>query len=515
MKKLTVLMICLLMTIGVFSNNVVISNISLVGSAGNFRVQFDLSWDNGWRVSTGQGNYDGVWVFFKYRIMGGNWQHLYMSGTNNTIYSRYTVYQNNGPGITGAIIHSIDEFTGTTTLTEIELGVNDVSGFNIDIRGFAVEMVYIPQCSNCIIGDGDGVFESTQALHVSNNTSGPLGSTFSADFNFFDDITLRSGLAINAAGIAGNDSFPTGQATWCMKYELSQAAYRDFLNSLTLAQQTTRTENAPTSAVGTAALAPAPGINRNNIEIATPSSGGSPAVYGCDGNNNNVFDEATDGEWIACNYLSWMDMAAWLDWAGLAPMTEIIYERICRGASTLGTNPSIFGEYAWGSTSIFSSAYIVSNVSAANEIISNASSSSGNAIYSVTSEGPARTGIFATASSDRITSGSSFYGVMDMSGNIYESCVTVGNVAGRGFTGLNGDGTLSLSGNANTLNWPCGSDNSSAPSCSEVTDSEGTILRGGHWNDISVDIRVSRRTSDVVHPTREWGQGCRGVLYIY
>lgn len=515
MKKFILLISCLWITIAGMANNVVISNISLVGSTGSYRVQFDLSWDNGWRVSTGQNNYDGVWVFFKLRQAGGDWQHLTMTGTGNVVPANYTAYQNTGATKTGAIIHRTNNFAGTTTLTNIELGVSDLA-FGIDIRGYAIEMVFIPQCSNCIIGDGNGSAESTQSLHVADNTSGALGSTFSVDVNAFDDAILEAGIAINAAGIAGNAAFATGQALWCMKYELSQGAYRDFLNSLILTQQTTRTATAPTSVIGTGALVNPLGF-RNFIEITTPSVGGAPAVYGLDASGNNIFDEAADGEWVVCNFLSWQDLSAYLDWAGIAPMTEIVFEKICRGASTAGANPSVLGEYAWGTTSIFATPYTLTGAATASELASNSSLTLGNANYLSTSaviDGPMRNGIFATASSNRVTSGASFYGVMEMSGNVHETCITVGNVAGRGFTSINGDGALSGNGNANTSNWPCGATASSVPICSEVTASAGTINRGGNFGNTSVTSTVSQRASGVASTSRIPTHGGRGVLYI-
>lgn len=514
MKKIILLISCLWMAIAAIANNVVISNISLVGTTGNFRVKFDLSWDNGWRVSTGQNNYDGVWVFFKFRLAGGDWQHLTMTGTGNSVPANYTAYQNTGATKTGAIIHRSNDFAGTTTLTNIELGVSDIAGFNIDIRGYAIEMVFIPQCSNCIIGDGNGASESINAFHVADNTSGAFGNIFSVDANGFDDATLTAGISINAAGIAGNAAFATGQAMWCMKYELSQAAYRDFLNSLNLTKQTTRTANAPTSVIGTGALITS-GTNRNFIEIATPSTGGAPAVYGCDASGNNVFDETDDGEWIACNFLLWPDIAAYLDWAGLAPMTEVMFERICRGASTSGPNPSVLGEYAWGTTAIFTSAYVLSLTFTANETASNASPTLGNLSYfSTTPGGPLRNGVFATATSNRITSGAAFYGVMEMSGNVSEPCVTVGNVAGRGFTSVDGDGVLSGNGNANTANWPCGSTTTVLPVCSEVTGAAGATTRGGGNNNSTTESLATSRRAGQLLSARNAGVGCRGVLYV-
>jgi formylglycine-generating enzyme required for sulfatase activity len=42
------------------------------------------------------------------------------------------------------------------------------------------------------------------------------------------------------------------------------------------------------------------------------------------------------------NILSWFDVAAYLDWAALRPMTELEFEKVCRGPEN-----RIAGEYAW------------------------------------------------------------------------------------------------------------------------------------------------------------------------
>ena len=41
-----------------------------------------------------------------------------------------------------------------------------------------------------------------------------------------------------------------------------------------------------------------------------------------------------------------------------------------------------------------------------------------------------------------------------MTGNVWEVVVGVGQVAGRSFTGLHGDGSLEAAGNANVDYWP-------------------------------------------------------------
>ena len=62
-----------------------------------------------------------------------------------------------------------------------------------------------------------------------------------------------------------------------------------------------------------------------------------------------------------------------------------------------------------------------------------------------------RCGFAATSltSNNKIQAGASFYGVMELSGNLSEHCVTVGNSEGRAYNGNNGDGDISTS-----PSWP-------------------------------------------------------------
>lgn len=505
MKKIILSACCLYAAITSLANNVEISNIVLIGSTGNYRIQFDLSWDNGWRTNTAPANLDGVWVFFKYKSATSDWTHLYMNGSGNVLPANYGVYQTAAVNKPGGLIQRSNPFTGTSALTGVQLGIADPAGVDLEIRGFAIEMVYIPACTNCIIGDGNGTTEATNALHVTDNTAGALGSVFKTDINVFDDATLEAGITIDAAGITGNTAFPTTEAFWCMKYELSQAMYRDFLNTLTLTQQLSRTAVQANYIVGQ----PIFGSGTNDIEVAVPSSAGSPFVFGCDGGiNNNIFNEATDGEWRACTDLAWPDVAAFLDWAGLAPMSEIMFERICRGPLS-----DITGEYAWGTATINATQYNYSNQNTVNESAANPSLFSGNALYVTTSNNTEqkRSGLFTSATSNRITSGSTYYGVMEMSGNATEMCVTVGNAAGRSFTGLNGDGVLSTNGNANTSKWPCSSVTTSAATCGEVIADAGIIFRGGKYDTSSDKLQTSNR-NNLNDDSRRYGG--RGVLYI-
>lgn len=553
MKKFFLLLLLAAAVTQTQANNVQISNVSVVNSGqGNVKIEFDLSWDNSWRVSTAQNNYDGVWVYFKYRKKGSTeWNTLYLAGANNSSSSVYSIYQRTEEYVgkpNGAIIYRASNGAGTVNFSDIQLGAFSLP-YNVDIKAFAVEMVYVPATVGVFSGDGNGTNESTNAFHSSDNRYAntfliPTQSfllSIATDANSFDDDNLNwqngkelyltdSGYAYSNSRAARVTTWPTEQAFWCMKYEISQGAYRDFLNSLTQQQQTTRTAVATTSARGTVAMVASGSPVKSFIKIDAPSTGTTPAVYGCDANSDGTFNGANDGEWESCGYLSYPDVAAYLAWSGLAPMTEIMFERACRGYTDAGYNEPIYGEYAWGTNQIISSRFTLSNANATNEMVSNmaASADAGYANYFHTSPNgtyaqgaPLRNGIFAAfTGGDRITSGSSFFGIMEMSGNLSEVCVTLGNNQGRVFKGLAGGGGLTVAGNASgrqfwpgTSSNPADDVNSFCSSC-DVTFSAGTITRGGNFMSGESFLRIADRSQGAGTEIRLPTHGGRGVLYL-
>jgi len=167
-------------------------------------------------------------------------------------------------------------------------------------------------------------------------------------------------------------------------------------------------------------------------------------------------------------------------------MTELEFEKVCRGP-----NSAVAGEYAWGNANIAGSVYTLSNDGQYNEAIASnyASDPTGNASDSTTDgsiDGPLRCGIFATSSSTRAEAGASYYGVMEMSGNLWERSVTLGNSDGRSFLGSHGDGSLSTNGHATNSDWP-------GESGGEVTGAAGAGCRGGYWCGVTAYLRVSDR----------------------
>ncbi|MFN4122601.1 MAG: hypothetical protein ACK4GL_04770, partial [Flavobacteriales bacterium] len=146
----------------------------------------------------------------------------------------------------------------------------------------------------------------------------------------------------------------------------------------------------------------------------------------------------------AQNNINWQDAIAFADWAGLRPMSEFEYEKICRGHDvTYGPIYPIRNEFAWGNTSINN---IPANglVAAADNSISeglttpatnqaNCHSSNVNLNSSAVSgnqQGPVRCGIFAAknfTTEQRRQAGASFYGVMEMTGNVREFVILSGH----------------------------------------------------------------------------------------
>ncbi len=465
----------------ILANNISISNVSSVPGSGYIQLQFDLSWDNSWKNNA---NYDAAWVFFKFKDNDTTWRHLNLTGLNNEITSGYTISVPSDH--TGAMIFRNVAGAGTVTLTGVKVGISNLPG-SFDIKAFAIEMVQIPMNDQYYLGDGEaGTYYSAAVSGGAYlvNTSTPTLGTSAGNLND----------GINNGTL--NPSFPTAYSflsftnLYMMKHEISQGAYRDFLNTLSYVQQTKRTVLAPNSITGTSAMGGGVLARRNGIMIKTPGNAASspqiPAVYGCNVNNNGVYDESNDGEWIACNYLTYQDLAAFLDWAALRPMTEMEFEKSCRGPL-----PPVVAENASGTVAAANYAYAFSNLNTANESVNNYTGSvlNANITYNVTAPGgnsPKRVGVHATPYATRISAGAGYYGALDLSGNIEEYTVTSGNNAGRSFTGVSGDGTLNVAGDADEDYWPGINNNNTSASANTVytgtfgvTGQAGVITRGG------------------------------------
>jgi len=114
-----------------------------------------------------------------------------------------------------------------------------------------------------------------------------------------------------------------------------------------------------------------------------------------------------------------------------------------------------------------------------------------NTFYNRIILGPVRAGIHL-GKADRGLSGTSFYGVPELSGNVGGMAVTAGTADGRRFTGNHGYGGLSEQGFANPALWPRAAPGVPLPAGPE-TIRNGFGYRGGDFYNPKLDLCVSAR----------------------
>jgi formylglycine-generating enzyme required for sulfatase activity len=437
-------------------------------------------------------SWDAAWVFVKFRKPGADgWSHAMLS-TNPADHrspagaALEVGLTDDGKRAVGLFVyrkaagHGPNEFKGVALRW-----LNGADKPNAaDLNVFALQMVYVPQCPFWV-GDGStdhvtGQFSagySPRPFRVESERALTLGGEAAETLNNRD----AAGMFLSAWDDFNSDlprtlpaEFPKGyKAFYCMRHEITQQQYVDFLNTLSYAGQCRRTERqgkdrndlkGPEAPAGALVMRPfgaeghIAGQYRNGIKIAVSgvaevsepvvirresfvASGdvvkpGKPAVY------------ETDVPHVACNFLRHDDGAAFAAWAGQRPMTELELEKACRGPLKPVPN-----EYAWGTNRIAgmetkSGHYVLRNVGKPDEAVvwegdHGPDATHGNAPCMGTNEklgGPLRVGVFATPTSDRVSSGASYWGILDLTGNVMERPVAVGRPAGRAFLGNHGDG---------------------------------------------------------------------------
>lgn len=473
------------------ANNIAVRNVLLggVNSTNQYTlIKFDLSWDNSWRVNTGPTNWDAAWVFAKYRIKGQtSWHHATLhwvdgsgSGDGHTVPAGATISSSNDNSAGGAygvfIYHNTPMGQGSVSYTGAQLrwdyGVDGAGDADlVEIRVYAIEMVYVPQGSYYLGTGGPelGAFytypDVTQPYHVTSEDEIPLGAVMGQLYykpNVYGDYTGP----VPA-------TFPKGyQAFYCMKYETTQDQYVAFLNTLDSSQAFNLVQHATN--------------NRAIRSGITPWTADHPLKPGDYGTTNPDVPVT----------MSFDDLAAYLDWAALRPLSELEFEKACRG--TLAPVPN---EFAWGTNTVVNFdpvrdvvsgniPYGLTNAGTANEFVdTNYSLVSGNATWNYTYDrnNPiVRAGAFAAnpANSGRVTSGATYYGIMEMSGNMVDPVISIGYAGGRIFTGHPGNGKLDAGGYADE-NWPNASNGHS-----------GAGFRGGYYRSPFADLlMVSDRES--------------------
>jgi len=496
---------------GTAATNVVrIANVRRTDAGdGQSELRFDLHWGNTWRAKwtepaassvTGRDlpveSWSAAWVFAKHRLRGRN-EDGYFPSTLAPDRAQHKV-----PGGTtldvglagdkgvGVFLYRTGPGHGPLDLRDVSLcwlhGADGVTNpAAADIKVFAIEMVYVPQgpfqlgtggAEDGSFTDGAWTHGATIPFPVDATWSGPVaeGSDARRIGNSPGRLWGVSESGRNGIGPEGAlaNRFPTGyEAFYCMRYEVTREQFTAFLNSM--------------SAATYAATSAGDSTHAGSIFTAV-------GRYGLSG----VWPNFTAAKpYQACNLLSWWDAAQFAAWAGLRPMTELEYEKACRGP-----RKPLANEFAWGITGIVREEYSVEREGKEDERLTGSLSDVvGNANYDLTMPAffggpgrggvsaipgsPVRAGIFATPAGGRAAAGASYWGILELSGNVREQVVTVGNARGRMFQGTHGNGTLNIPGD-----WPPISGSEAAA---------GTGFRGGFYGDLTDPLRVSDRNRAV------------------
>ena len=434
-RKIILFITACTLAVSLFANNIQLENVNLNGQNTTSKfslVGFDVNWENSWRLANNELNWDAAWIFVKYRKKGASgWQHATLNNTGHTPGSGAAI--TSSPDGKGAFIFRSAPGTGNVNFPGNQLrwnyGVDGVlDSDSVEVNVYATEMVYVT---------AGGFWLGSNGTEMAHFRRGDKDTTYWVGSENQINIGTSNTTLFASTGAQGGTlgtisaAYPKGvNAFYIMKYEVSEGQYVDFLNNL----DATRA------------------ANRN--------------IGGFTGTQPNLISAQPER---AANGASLEDVMAFLDWSALRPMTEFEYEKASRG-----TNISpIPNEYVWGNTTITASSGVL-DAGLINETVT-----TGNTNYANSIQRPLRCGVFATNSSSRVSSGGTYFGVMEMSGNVWEPVMTAGNAAGRTFTGLHGDGNLANDGTSDMVNG------------TEVTSGWG--YRGGGYNEGPNNLATSAR----------------------
>lgn len=448
--KLALLIACIgFCCIQASANNVQITDkVTVAGRLGTdtLMLSFPLKWDNSWRIGE---NWDAVYIFLKYKRAEVNepWRHLCIKDNGNRVDAGYSwsIARTDNYGVGMFVFRSSNGAGKASTMVRLKVDISqgdlqpyykatydDFKNGRIDISVAAIEMVFIPRgpyylgdnfSANSFISQAKDPYlvtsEAVQTVQTKAGTTESLGMP----------------AELKALYPKGYEGF------YSMKYELSQEQYVYFLNKLPYSLQKQRVgNNLDKLSDGDYVFGDKTRPDkRNGIILERKSEGGSPALFGHNLNQDDgVYNGAGDGKTIACNFLTPEDANAYADWVGLRLMSEMEYEKACRMR-----NPQIMPsgyQYAWnGQTLVWPASGLVTGTEGT---VREMTAGDANANTLNKYNGPLRCGSFAREGTTFMSvTGATYWGCLDMTGNVSEMCYNV--FEGKGLIGVSGDGSLS------------------------------------------------------------------------
>jgi formylglycine-generating enzyme required for sulfatase activity len=408
---------------------------------------FNISWKNTWRQ--GERFHDAVWVFAKYKPDNGStWNHVYVDSASAPLLEVITVEDKMGIFLRSPVDVTSAAAIPNTSVT-LQMDLDSTIAIHPDFKVYGIEMVYVPEGPFYL---GDGTLESLPYTDW----------TLAESYEVISKADYRPFLTQQDVRI--NNGFPNGyEAFYCMKYPITQEQFADFLNILPKQDQLNilqMEENAikmilgyiePAIDLGTLPdrLYPFgdPETRRQGIRVTGMNDVGS-FIFSNDFDPSNPPDSENDGQNISANFK--LDMGEYqydavdrpvfesflfyLNWAGLRPMTEMEYEKACRGPLY-----PVKHERAWGNAKYdllskdqfgFFGIYdeITNDGYPYEESIAESGKVSNDFSY--------RVGMEAEPGDDRFEAEASYWGILDLSGNGFPILVSVT----KQYLGYHGDG---------------------------------------------------------------------------
>jgi len=285
-------------------------------------IGFDVAWDHSWRGGT---VHDAAWVFFKVRkdaASPGQPLRLLADTVVNPSGFRQgggtvldCVVPDGDDGFVGVFLRRRQDGIGRVAAERVEVLTEPLAaGAAATVKAFGLEMVHV----------AEGPFDLGVVSGPELNRFHAFSGTGTPPFTVTGPGPIPTGRQpgrLWATGIVPEDggaipaSFPNGyRGFYAMKFAITQGQYADFLSTLSEAEASRR-------------------YHPDGHGTWISRSGEPPnRVYAPRGGFPNTWfrPQAADRD-HRCPWLSWADSAAFAAWAGLRPMTELEYEKACRG----------------------------------------------------------------------------------------------------------------------------------------------------------------------------------------
>jgi formylglycine-generating enzyme required for sulfatase activity len=469
MKKCLLCLCSFLLSISLQASDFRITHSELIyvsEASSPLRLKVTMAWDNAWKNDK---NHDAVWLFSR-MVHREGWGGLVLKFKPQ---GHQFVADHSGQGLLpdlkvspdslGVYVSLNKKYRGNVSWTiifDLDESITKSRRFSVsvhDVRTYGIEMVYIPEGA-FYLGDKDSVAQNYAAFYQA-DAKGNSGSLYHVDSEKEIEVGQKKGqLFYTSSNQYRGDqkgpipaSFPKGHdAFYCMKYEITQGQYADFLNAISDQASHFRTNFGGKHYYQ----------NRGTISL-----------------EGDTYVAASPNRPL--NYVSWDDGCAFSDWAGLRPMTEWEFTKACRGP----VEP-VPHDYPWGN---------------------NSKSSVLRFVNTETDELTLAPGLDESQLTDqnKFLFAASYYWVMDLAGSVWERVVTVGHPKGRAFQGSHGDGRISEYGFAQNSDWPKGND-----------EQGGYGYRGGGYYEHGKAAGAFNPHSPVAwRPYGSWAGGPRSIAY--